>query len=143
MDLRHVLNCMISVSDLGRGQASKVIQAIEETGNPYIIIKNNKPQAVIISIQDYMDYQRSRDLLAAMQAYSPYEGQSPMPQGLVPEGSVSDPGCDYTNALAADPEHSHANLTSNPLTAPVSLSSLVPNLTHDELDIFLNDEEGD
>lgn len=105
MDLRHVFDCMISVSELGRGQASKVIQAIEETGNPHIIVKNNKPQAVIISIQDYMDLLRSRDLLTAMQSYNP--------------------------ATAED------------LNAPISISSLSHNLTHDELDIFLNDEEGD
>jgi prevent-host-death family protein len=105
MDLRHVFNCMISVSDLGRGQASKVIQAIEETGNPHIIIKNNKPQAVLISIQDYMDLLRSRDLLSAMQAYTP--------------------------------------APANELTAPLSMSSLTQNLSHDELSIFLGDEEGD
>ena len=55
MDLRKVFDCMISVSELGRGQASKVIQAVEEQGNPYIVIKNNKPQAVIISINEYTE----------------------------------------------------------------------------------------
>jgi len=70
MDLRHVFKCMISVSELGRGQASKVIQAIEETGNPYIIVKNNKPQAVILSIDDYSDLLRARELLTSMQSYA-------------------------------------------------------------------------
>ncbi len=54
---------MISVSELGRGQASKVIQAIEEDGNPYIVVKNNKPQAVIISINDYVELMRAKDML--------------------------------------------------------------------------------
>lgn len=63
VDLRKVFDCMISVSELGRGQASKVIQAIEEDGNPYIVVKNNKPQAVIISINDYIDLMRSKDIL--------------------------------------------------------------------------------
>ena len=61
MDLRKVFDCMISVSELGRGQASKVIQSIEEDGSPYIVIKNNKPQAVIISVNDYIELMRSRD----------------------------------------------------------------------------------
>lgn len=63
MDLRKVFDCMISVSELGRGQASKVIQAIEEDGNPYIVVKNNKPQAVIISINDYVELMRAKDML--------------------------------------------------------------------------------
>ncbi|UWG97713.1 type II toxin-antitoxin system Phd/YefM family antitoxin [Dehalobacter sp. DCM] len=61
MDLRRVFDCMISVSELGRGQASKVIQAVEDEGNPYIIVKNNKPQAVIISINEYTELMRLRD----------------------------------------------------------------------------------
>ncbi|MCL1852842.1 MAG: type II toxin-antitoxin system Phd/YefM family antitoxin [Peptococcaceae bacterium] len=105
MDLRHVFDCMISVSELGRGQASKVIQAIEETGNPYIVIKNNKPHAVILSIQEYMDLLRSRDLLTAMESYTP--------------------------------------LPREDLTAPIAISSLTHNLTHEELGLFLDDEEGD
>lgn len=63
VDLRKVFDCMISVSELGRGQASKVIQAIEEDGNPYIVVKNNKPQAVIISINDYVELMRTKDML--------------------------------------------------------------------------------
>ena len=63
VDLRKVFDCMISVSELGRGQASKVIQAIEEDGNPYIVVKNNKPQAVIISINDYIEFMRTKDMV--------------------------------------------------------------------------------
>lgn len=66
MDLRSVFDCMISVSELGRGQASKVIQAIEENGNPYIVVKNNKPQAVIISVDEYIELMKAKDLLKNM-----------------------------------------------------------------------------
>lgn len=66
MDLRRVFNCMISVSELGRGQASKVIQSVEDDGNPYIVVKNNKPQAVIISIDEYTDLMRAKDLLNSL-----------------------------------------------------------------------------
>lgn len=66
MDLRKVFDCMISVSELGRGQASKVIQTVEETGNPYIVVKNNKPQAVIMSINAYIELMRAKDIVDSM-----------------------------------------------------------------------------
>lgn len=66
MDLRKVFDCMISVSELGRGQASKVIQAVEDEGNPYIVVKNNKPQAIIISIDEYTQLMKAKDLLDSM-----------------------------------------------------------------------------
>ncbi len=68
MDLRKVFDCMISVSELGRGQASRVIQAVEDVGNPYIVVKNNKPQAVIISIDEYTELMRAKDLLDSMRS---------------------------------------------------------------------------
>lgn len=71
MDLRKVFDCMISVSELGRGQASRVIQSIEEDGNPYIVVKNNKPQAVIISVNDYIELMQTRDVLNNKQKISP------------------------------------------------------------------------
>ena len=76
MDLRKVFDCMISVSELGRGQASKVIQAIEEDGNPYIVVKNNKPQAVIISINDYVDLMRTKDMLNNNHKFSQKQHQN-------------------------------------------------------------------
>lgn len=66
MDLRRVFDCMISVSELGRGQASKVIQAVEDEGNPYIVVKNNKPQAVIVSINEYIELMRAKDFIENM-----------------------------------------------------------------------------
>ncbi len=68
MDLRRVFDCMISVSELGRGQASKVIQAVEDEGNPYIVVKNNKPQAVIVSINEYTELMRAKDMLDALRS---------------------------------------------------------------------------
>lgn len=72
MDLRKVFECMISVSELGRGQASKVIQSIEEEGNPYIVVKNNKPQAVIISVNDYLELMKAKDLMNNSDKYPSY-----------------------------------------------------------------------
>ena len=66
MDLRKIFDYMISVSELGRGQASKVIQAVEDHGNPYIVVKNNKPQAVIISINDYTELMKAKDYVDSL-----------------------------------------------------------------------------
>lgn len=62
-DLRPAINHMISVSDLGRGQASRVIQDIEKSKEQYIVVKNNKPQAVLISIEEYMSLMESKEEL--------------------------------------------------------------------------------
>lgn len=63
LDLRNALNHMVSVSDLGRGQASKVVNDVEKSKEQYIVVKNNKPQAVIISIDEYMDLMESKEEL--------------------------------------------------------------------------------
>lgn len=63
LDLRPAINHMISVSDLGRGQASRVIQDVEKTKEQYIVVKNNKPQAVLISIEEYMNLMESKEEL--------------------------------------------------------------------------------
>jgi prevent-host-death family protein len=61
MDLRNALDHIISVSELGRGKASKVIQNVESNKEQYIVVKNNKPQAIIMSIEEYSDLQRLRE----------------------------------------------------------------------------------
>lgn len=63
LDLRSALDHMISVSDLGRGQASKVVNDVEKNKEQYIVVKNNKPQAIIISIDEYMDLMEAREEL--------------------------------------------------------------------------------
>jgi len=61
MDLRNALDHIISVSELGRGKASKVIQNVESNKEQYIVVKNNKPQAIIMSIEEYSDLQKLRE----------------------------------------------------------------------------------
>ncbi len=54
-DLRNALDHIISVSELGRGKASRVIQDVETNKDQYIVVKNNKPQAIIMSIEEYTE----------------------------------------------------------------------------------------
>lgn len=60
-DLRNALDHIISVSELGRGKASKVIQNVESNKEQYIVVKNNKPQAIIMSIEEYSNLQSLRE----------------------------------------------------------------------------------
>jgi prevent-host-death family protein len=63
LDLRKALNHMISVSELGRGKASKIIQLVESQKEQYIVVKNNKPQAIIMSIEEYNDLLEKKEEL--------------------------------------------------------------------------------
>ena len=62
-DFRGALDHIISVSDLGRGKASKVIQSVELNKEQFIVVKNNKPQAVIMSVDEYNELLESREEL--------------------------------------------------------------------------------
>ena len=42
-------------------KASKVIQNVESNKEQYIVVKNNKPQAIIMSIEEYSDLQNLRE----------------------------------------------------------------------------------
>ncbi len=113
MDLRRVFDCMISVSELGRGQASKVIQAVEDDGSPYIVVKNNKPQAVIVSINEYTELLRAKDILDSL--------KGPAPNQLL-------------NNFASDNSFLPNINCSRQKT---------DSLTEDEINIFLQNEEND
>ncbi|WHH57474.1 type II toxin-antitoxin system Phd/YefM family antitoxin [Petroclostridium sp. X23] len=52
-DIREFISRIISVTDLGRGKASKIVQQVAKDHLPYIVVKNNKPEAVILSIEEY------------------------------------------------------------------------------------------
>lgn len=66
-DLREILGKLISVSDLSRGMASKIIQQVGENKEQYIVMKNNKAKAVIISIEEYIELSEARENLELLQ----------------------------------------------------------------------------
>lgn len=51
--LKELVSHMISISELSRGRASKIIDEVAKKKKNFLVIKNNKPQAVIISIDLY------------------------------------------------------------------------------------------
>jgi prevent-host-death family protein len=66
-DLRDVIGKIISVSDLSRGMASKVIQKVGQDKEQYIVVKNNKPEAVILSVEEYMELMEAKEDLELLQ----------------------------------------------------------------------------
>ncbi len=62
-ELKSLFEHMISVSDLGRGKASKVVQEIRENNEQYIVVKNNKPQAVMLSVDEYSELIEAKEEL--------------------------------------------------------------------------------
>ena len=49
---------LVSISDLSRGKAGKVFADVEENNNDYIILKNNQPTAVLVSMKKYKETQQ-------------------------------------------------------------------------------------
>lgn len=66
-DLRDVISKLISVSDLSRGMASKIIQKVGRDKEQYIVVKNNKPEAVILSVDEYMELMEAKEDLQLLQ----------------------------------------------------------------------------
>lgn len=53
LDVSNVINHIISITDLARGKAAKVLNSVVKEKVPYIIFRNNKPQAALIDIDIY------------------------------------------------------------------------------------------
>lgn len=48
---------LVPVSDFSQGKAGKIFADVYENNMEYIVLKNNQPTAVIISIQEYKNLQ--------------------------------------------------------------------------------------
>jgi len=53
LDISNVINHIVSITDLARGKAAKVLNTVVKEKVPFIILKNNKPQAALIDINIY------------------------------------------------------------------------------------------
>ena len=49
-DITSLADRLVSVTDLGRGKAASVVSHITKDKKPFLILKNNKPKAAIIDI---------------------------------------------------------------------------------------------
>lgn len=48
---------LVSISDFSQGKAGKIFSDVATNNKEYIVLKNNQPTAVVISIQEYRDTQ--------------------------------------------------------------------------------------
>ena len=49
---------LIPISDFSQGKASKIFNDVAENNKQYIVLKNNQPTAVLISIEEYKETQK-------------------------------------------------------------------------------------
>lgn len=49
---------LVPVSDFSQGKAGKIINDVAENNSEYIVLKNNQPTAVVVSVKDYIDSQK-------------------------------------------------------------------------------------
>lgn len=48
---------LVPISDFSQGKAGKIFNDVSENDNEYIILKNNQPTAVLVSIKEYKKIQ--------------------------------------------------------------------------------------
>ena len=57
---------LVSISDFSQGKAGKIFNDVAENNHEYIVLKNNQPTAVVLSIETYKDAQRKIARLEAL-----------------------------------------------------------------------------
>ena len=57
MTLLDLTERLVPISDFSQGKASKIFNDVAEHNKEYIVLKNNQPTAVVISIDKYRDTQ--------------------------------------------------------------------------------------
>lgn len=57
---------LVSVSDFSQGKAGKIFSEVAEFNKEYIVLKNNQPIAVVVSIESYKETQQKVARLEAM-----------------------------------------------------------------------------
>ncbi len=48
---------LVPVSDFSQGKAGKIFSDVAENNNEYIVLKNNQPTAVLLSVKEYKETQ--------------------------------------------------------------------------------------
>ena len=48
---------LVPISDFSQGKAGKIFNDVAENNNEYIVLKNNQPTAVLLSVKDYRETQ--------------------------------------------------------------------------------------
>ena len=63
MQLAEFTEKLIPISDFSQGKAGKVFRDVAENDTEYVVLRNNQPTAVVISVKEYKDTQRKINML--------------------------------------------------------------------------------
>ena len=66
MALLDLTERLVPISDFSQGKAGKIFNDVAENNNEYIVLKNNQPTAVLLSIKEYRDTQEK---IAKLEAF--------------------------------------------------------------------------
>lgn len=58
MALMDFAERLVPISDFSQGKAGKIFSDVAENNNEYIVLKNNQPTAVLVSVKEYRDTQK-------------------------------------------------------------------------------------
>ena len=97
----------VPLTDLNRGKASKVIEKLNKTKQSVFIIKNNKPEAVMISIKEYEDYQEflfQKEVNRRLEAYKAGETKTYSREDLMKEFKIKESDLSKTEDFEFDYE---------------------------------------
>lgn len=56
-DILALTECLVSISDFSQGKAGKIFSEVAKNNKEYIVLKNNQPIAVLLSIKEYREIQ--------------------------------------------------------------------------------------
>lgn len=66
MALLDLTERLVPISDFSQGKAGKIFNDVTENNNEYIVLKNNQPIAVLLSVKEYRDSQEKIAKLEAL-----------------------------------------------------------------------------
>ncbi len=83
---------IVSTSDLQR-KSGQIIDAVKDSNEPYLVVRNNKPQAVILSVEEYEKIKKMQEVYEwanTLQAVK--KGEREIEEGTIEklDGSMSD-----------------------------------------------------
>lgn len=66
MALLELTEKLVPISDFSQGKAGKIFNDVAENNSEYIVLKNNQPIAVLMSVKEYRETQKK---IAKLEAY--------------------------------------------------------------------------
>lgn len=55
-DTLKIAESLVSISDFSKGKTSKIFDHVQHSNAEYIVLKNNKPAAVVVSMPAYREF---------------------------------------------------------------------------------------